>query len=132
MGFRAAYTFLDARQQSGQYAGYRVPFVSQHLLSLGANYRSGPYSVGATGYYQSDAFTDAANTVAEDPTGTIGKIPDYWPLNLRTARDFELRDGRNVTLGFAVNNLLDTDYYTSGESIRARSSACRGPGGPSC
>lgn len=114
MSFHAAYTFLDARQQSGQYAGYRVPFASQHLLSLGANYRSGPYSVGATGFYQSDAFTDAANTVNEDPTGTIGKIPGYWLLNLRLARDFEMRDRRNVTLAFSVNNLLDTDYYFRG------------------
>ncbi len=114
LALRAAYTFLDARQQSGQFAGYRVPFAPQHLLSLGANYRSGPYSVGATGFYQGDAFTDAANTIGEDPTGTIGKIPGYWLLNLHLARDVELRNGRNVTLGFAVNNLLDTDYYFRG------------------
>lgn len=112
--FHVAYTFLDTRLQSGQYAGNKVPFASQNLLSLGADYRTGPYSFGATGYYQSSAFTDAANTVAEDLTGTIGQDPGYWLLNLRLARDFELRGGRNITTAFTVNNALDTDYYFRG------------------
>lgn len=111
---RAAYTFLDARLQSGQYAGNRVPFASQNLLSLGAFYQTGPYSFGATGYYQSASFTDAANAVAEDLTGTIGQIPGYWLLNLRLAREFEIRGGRNITAAFTVNNALDTDYFFRG------------------
>lgn len=112
--FRLAYTYVDAEQRSGQFAGKRVPFASEHLLSLGANYRAGPYSLGAAGFYQSSAFTDAANTVAEDATGTVGKIPGYWLVNLRLARDFEMANGRTLTAALAVNNLLDQDYYFRG------------------
>lgn len=111
---RLAYTFVDAEQRTGRFAGKEVPFASKHLLSLGANYRSGPYSIAATGFYQSSAFTDAANTAAEDRTGTVGKIPGYWLANLRFGRDFELAGGRTVTAAFAVNNLFDQDYYFRG------------------
>lgn len=112
--FRLAYTFVDAEQRSGQLAGKKVPFSSEHLLSLGANYQIGPYSMGATGFYQSSAFTDAANTVDEDSSGALGKIPSSWLWNLQLARDFKMANGRTVTAALAINNLFDEDYYFRG------------------
>lgn len=112
--FRLAYTFVDAEQRSGRFAGRRVPFASKHLLALGASYRSGPYGFGATGFYQGAAFTDAANTAAEDPTGTVGKIPGFWLWNISVTRDFEWANGRTVTAALAVNNLFDKDHYFRG------------------
>lgn len=112
--FKLAYTYVDAEQRSGQFAGRQVPFASRHLLSLGANYRAGPYSIGTTANYQGSAFTDAANTVAEDRSGTVGKIPSNWLWNVRVARDFEAAGGRTVTAALAANNLLDTNYYFRG------------------
>lgn len=111
--FKTAYTYVDAEQRSGAFAGREVPFASRHQISLRAGYEMDGYAAAVTGYYQSAAFTDAANTVREDAAGSVGRIPGYWLWNVQMTKDFEVRN-RAVTAAVAVNNLFDQDYYFRG------------------
>lgn len=115
--FKAGYTYVDARQRSGAFAGREVPFSSRYQLSLRGGYTWDGYDLGVTGYFQSAAFTDAVNTVAEDATGTVGKIPGYWLWNVQLTKELqfvELGMPDRVTMAVAVNNLFNQDYYFRG------------------
>ena len=110
---KAAYTYVDAEQRSGSFAGKEVPYSSRHQFSVRGGYQIDGYDLGVTGFYQSAAFTDAANTEAEDLRGSIGKIPSYWLWNVQLTKDIEV--GKNVvTAAAAVNNVFDQDYYFRG------------------
>lgn len=90
-----------------------MPFASRNQVSLRAGYAVDGYDLAVTGYYQGAAFTDAANTVREDATGSVGRIPGYWLWNMQLTKDLEIRN-RTVTAAAAVNNVFNQDYYFRG------------------
>ncbi|WP_201281623.1 TonB-dependent siderophore receptor [Methylosinus sp. Ce-a6] len=117
VSFKAGYTYVDARQRSGVFAGKEVPFASPHQISLRGGYTIDGYDLGVTGYYQSAAFTDAANTVAEDVTGTVGKIPGYWLWNMQLTKELEFAEPglpSRIVMAATINNIFDQDYYFRG------------------
>lgn len=114
--FKTNYTQVNAEQRTGANAGKDVPFASRHGLNLSADYRTGPYGFNVNGFYQSDAFSDAANTAAESPNGGAGKIPEYWVWNAALTYDTKV-GGRPTTFGLAANNLFDEDYFFRGVDV---------------
>jgi len=113
LDLKGGHTYVDTEQSSGQYSGKELPFVSRHQLTMQGNYRIASYNLNLNGLYLSSAFADAANTEAEDATGTIGKIPDYWVWNAQVSKDFKLRSTA-MKAALAVNNMFNEDYFFRG------------------
>lgn len=110
------YAFLDTEQESGQFEGNDVPFASEHQLNVSADYAINLWKFALTGHYQSDAFSDAANTGPETTDGAAGKIPSYWVWN--AALNYDASIGTTpVSLGVAVNNLFDREYFFRGVDV---------------
>lgn len=112
-----AYTYLDTEQLTGSNEGNELPNAPQHQVSVGGNYRHGPWQFGGTGVYVSDSYSDPANTEQETANGSAGKLPSYVLVNARIGRDFKLGEDLSATIALAANNLLDEDYYFRGVDV---------------
>lgn len=113
LDLKGGYTYVDTEQLTGKNKGKELPFVSRHQLALQGNYRIGGINLNLNGSYASSAYADAANTEAEDATGTIGKIPGYWLWNAQVSKDFRM-EKTAMKAALAVNNMFDEDYYFRG------------------
>ncbi len=113
LDLKGGYTYVDTEQLSGNFRGKQLPFVSRHQVAMQGNYRRGSYNMNLNGLYLSSAFSDAANTVAEDATGTIGKIPGYWTWNAQLSKDFTLSKTA-MKAALAVNNMFNESYFFRG------------------
>jgi Fe(3+) dicitrate transport protein len=109
----AAYTHVETEQQSGTFRGNELPYAPPHMLALNTTYRNKGWTWNLNGHYQSAMFSDGANTVAENASGSVGRIPSYWLWNAHVGYSFDWQ-GRKMKLGLGINNLLDRDYYFRG------------------
>ena len=109
----AAYTHVDTEQLSGAFRGRELPYAPRHQLALDAGWRSNGWSWNLNGHYQSAMFSDGANTVAENATGSVGRIPSSWLWNAQVGYAFKW-NGTRMKAGVGINNLFDRDYYFRG------------------
>lgn len=110
---KTAYTHVDTEQQSGSFKGKQLPYAPRRQLALDATYRNNGWTWNLNGHYQSEMFSDGANTVAENASGSVGQIPSYWLWNAQVGYAFKW-NGTRMKAGLGVNNLLDRDYYFRG------------------
>lgn len=108
-----AYTYVDTKQLSGEFIGNELPLAAHHQLSQRVNYRSGKWNWNVNGQYQSDSFSDGANSVDENATGSIGPIPAFAVFNAKVTYQTRLQ-GKKLTTSFGINNLFDKNYYFRG------------------
>ena len=112
----STYTYTQATSKAGNFAGRDLPFYSRQILSLGARYERGPWTLNADLYAQSKQRSPGAADdggpyiTREDSTGRLGNIPGYSTVNLRTAYDFG-PSMSNLKLAVGVKNLFDRRYY---------------------
>ncbi|MBJ2155866.1 TonB-dependent receptor family protein [Variovorax sp. IB41] len=110
------YTYTQATSKAGNFAGRDLPFYSRQILTLGARYERGPWTLNADVYAQSKQRSpgspdDGAQYVTlEDSTGRLGNIPGYTTMNLRAAYDFG-PSMSHLKLAVGVKNLFDRRYY---------------------
>jgi len=109
----AAYTHVDTEQQSGASAGKELPYAPRRQLGVQASWRSDGWTWNLNGHYQSDMYSDGANTPAENATGSVGRIPSYVVWNAQVGYAFAWK-GTRMKAGLGINNLLDRDYYFRG------------------
>ncbi|MBX9822987.1 TonB-dependent receptor family protein [Afipia birgiae] len=114
LGFGASYTNVHATQLTGLYKGRRVPFSSEHLVNLTADYRTGPWMLATGVSRQSEAFSDAANSPVESKDGATGPIPAYWLWNAKVSYQIVSTPQQTTELSLALNNILDANYYFRG------------------
>lgn len=115
LDLHAGYAYLDSEQRSGAFKGNEVPFASAHQLTVDGRYRfAEAWTYSLDGLYVSSAYTDAANSQAEDANATVGELPAYWLWNTAIEREFTLDDGSLLTTSAGVSNLFDRDYYFRG------------------
>lgn len=115
LDLHASYSYLDAEQRSGQYAGNEVPFASKHQFAVDGRYRFAEHwTYSLDGLYVSSAFTDAANTKDENASASVGKLPSYMLWNTALEREFKMQDGSVLTASAGVSNLFDRQYYFRG------------------
>ena len=86
-------------------------------MSASAFYNLSGADVGLSAFYYSKSFSDLANTVEENDSGTVGQLPGYTVVNLSLAKELYQKDNESLTLGFAVNNLFDNEYYFRGLDV---------------
>ncbi|MCG4451740.1 TonB-dependent siderophore receptor [Pseudomonas sp. MMS21-TM103] len=115
LDLHAGYAYLDSEQRSGAFKGNEVPFASAHQLTLDGRYRfAEAWTYTLDGLYVSSAYTDAANSHAENAAATVGELPAYWLWNTAIEREFKLDDGSLLTTSAGVSNLFDRQYYFRG------------------
>lgn len=106
------WTFLNSEFTRGPNKGKRTPNAAAHTLSVGLDYsmnwgRASSLSLGLSGLYVGERFSDAANTEAENAAGTVGKLEDYSTWDARVSYH-ERRFGLEAFGG--MRNLLDEKY----------------------
>lgn len=60
-----------------------------------------------------DATSDGTNTVAENATGSVGRIPSYWLWNAHVGYAFGWK-GTRMKAGVGIDDLFDRDHYFRG------------------
>lgn len=110
---KTGYTKVDTEQQSGSFKGNELPYAPRHQLALDTTYRSQGWTWNLNGHYQSGMFSDGTNTVAENASGSVGRIPSYWLWNAQVGHAFKW-NGTHMKAGLALNNLFNSDYYFRG------------------
>jgi Fe(3+) dicitrate transport protein len=73
----ASYTDVRALQESEPTSGRDVPFYSRNIDAIGLLYLTGQRCFNIASTYQSCQFSDNANTVAENASGSVGEIPGF-------------------------------------------------------
>ncbi|MDD3937890.1 TonB-dependent siderophore receptor [Rhodoferax sp.] len=110
---KTGYTKVDTEQQSGSFKGNELPYAPRHQLALDTTYRSQGWTWNLNGHSQSGMFSDGTNTVAENASGSVGRIPSYWLWNAQVGHAFKW-NGTHMKAGLALNNLFNRDYYFRG------------------
>jgi len=113
----ATYTYLDTEQLNGPNAGKQLPNAPHHRVSLTADHTLGPWAFSGSASYAAESYSDAANTRKETANGSAGRLPDYVVVNARIGRELKLGQGLDATVGLAVNNLFDEEYYFRGVDV---------------
>jgi len=108
---RLAYTYLDATQLSGQYAGNALPYASRHEGTFRVAYRRGTLLGNVNGSCRSDAFSDAENTVEENVSGSKGLVPGGCVANVHVSDEIRV-DETAFRVGLGVNNVFDARLFT--------------------
>ena len=88
--------------------GKRVENAPRTIARYGINYRLGGFSASFQLNNTGDVFTDAANTVEPNATGTIGQIAGFTVMDASITYNFL----RNYNIRAGVNNLTDEMYST--------------------
>jgi Fe(3+) dicitrate transport protein len=115
--FGMSYTYLDTEQLSGANQGKELRNAPTHHVGLDAVYKFDKWTASANALYVSESFSDSANTQAETANGSAGELPAYTLVNMRVGRDFPIGQGRNMNLGFGINNLFDEQYFFRGVDV---------------
>jgi len=108
------YAYLDAKQKSGQYDGKLVPYTSRNQITLGASYTDGPTVYSLSSYYFSKAYTDTANTKAENAIASVGQLPSYAVWNAQVTHTFATWGTSSLKGSLALNNMFDKKYWFRG------------------
>jgi Fe(3+) dicitrate transport protein len=110
LNFSTRYTLLGTKQLSGPFEGNQLPYAPRHQIYLESNYRTSAWDIHLDGFYRTKVFTDSADTVNENSTGSIGQVPPYWLWNFQLNHRFSW-DHREMTAGVGITNLFDREYY---------------------
>ncbi|MFM2480469.1 TonB-dependent siderophore receptor [Celerinatantimonas sp. YJH-8] len=111
------YTYLDATYRQGPNKGKRIQYSSKHQLVWDAAYDLAGYTSTLSGFYFSNAYSDAANTRDEDAKGSTGRLPSYTVWNFNVGKDVYQSQNRILRVNVAVNNLFNKDYYFRGIDV---------------
>ncbi|MEB0213215.1 TonB-dependent receptor, partial [Pseudomonas sp. AB6] len=115
LDLHASYAYLDAKQRTGDNKGNEVPFASKNQFNAEARYRFAEHwTYSLDGLYVSSAFTDAANSVAENASASVGRLPSYVVFNTALEREFKLDDKSVLTASAGISNLFNREYYFRG------------------
>lgn len=97
-----------ANDPSKSIEGKRVENAPEYIHRFGLTYSLKDFSISYQISSVGDVFTDAANTTAANPSGTIGKLSGYQLMDLSLTFKFLKR--YNFKAG--INNLTDEKYAT--------------------
>ncbi len=107
----ANYTYMHATlENDGADDGNDLPFYSRNTDTIGARYKTGPWTLNLSSTHQSRQYADEENTVAESAKGNNGVVPGYRVLNAQVGWKVPNQKGFDILAG--INNLTDKQYYT--------------------
>lgn len=106
----ANYTYLHATLESGENKGNDLPFYSRNTDTVGARYKTGPWTFGLSSTHQSRQYAKETNVVAENASGNDGVIPGFRVWNAQIGWKVPSKKGFDILAG--INNLTDKRYFT--------------------
>lgn len=103
------YTDSEVTENSAKPAivGKSLTMLPEKLFNAGAEFTEGPYSFSLIGRYVGKAYKNDDNSDYVD--GVYGSYDPYFTADAKVSYDITLY----ARLSFAVNNLLDEDYYSA-------------------
>ncbi len=103
------YTDSEVTENSAKPAivGKSLTMLPEKLFNVGAEFTEGPYSFSLIGRYVGKAYKNDDNSDYVD--GVYGSYDPYFTADAKVSYDIT----RYARLSFAVNNLLDEDYYSA-------------------
>lgn len=105
---RARYTEMRASFVGGPWDGLRVPYAPDRAAGLVVEMeRTSGLGATVTVSHVAAQLTDARNTVAEDASGTVGRIPPRTLVDVGVHRTFP---SVGLTSSVSVKNALDESY----------------------
>lgn len=105
--------YNDSRFTNGAFDGNRFPGAPEWLFAWGGRYEhelTGLW-IGLDGAYVGPAYTDAANTVAIDPNGTLGLRPSYAIWNASVGWEHAIDAKNEVSVLVGGRNVFDEEYF---------------------
>ena len=90
-----------------------APYTPRWNASIGLNYDYKNLSVGASGHFVSEQFTEFHNFNTESADGAIGKLPAYHSIDAFVNYDFVLAKKLNVTAFLNGKNITNEIYRAS-------------------
>lgn len=106
----ANYSYTHATFEEGENEGNDLPFYSRNTDTVGARYKTGPWSFDLSSTHQSRQYSNDDNTDAESANGKTGIIPGYRVWNAQVGWKVPSQKGFDILAG--INNLTDKRYYT--------------------
>ncbi len=102
-------TLVDSTFADGFFEGNNLPYVPNQTYTFGVRYAfRESFDLVFQGRYVGERFTDSENTVAENPTGTVGELGDYVVFDLKAR--WQATEQLAFTAG--INNIFDETYGT--------------------
>lgn len=104
----------------GQIEDASVPYTPKFNLNGRLNYTLSNFSVGFTGNYVGEQYTEFANFESESADGAIGKLPAFFNMDFHLSYDLSVRGFNNFRIFMNTKNLTN-DIYRSSRLNRAAS-----------
>ena len=89
--------------------GNDLPFISEHMVSIGTDIINGPASFGIIGNWRSSQWSSGGNESAKANDNRVGKIPARFIWDFKGS--YKINDG--LKYDFGVHNLLNAKYITT-------------------
>lgn len=90
-----------------------APYTPRYNASLGLNYDYQNLSVGVSGHFASEQFTEFHNFNNESADGAIGKLPAYHSIDAFVNYDFFIGNNLNMTAFINGKNVTNEIYRAS-------------------
>lgn len=90
-----------------------APYTPKWNTSLGLNYDYKQLSLGVSGHFVSDQFTEFHNFNSESADGAIGKLPAYHTLDTFVNYDFTIGEKWNINAFVNGKNITNEIYRAS-------------------
>ncbi len=90
-----------------------VPYIPKWNTSLGLNYFYKKLSIGTSGHFVSEQYTEFHNFNNESADGAIGKLPAYYSIDAFVNYDFLLGKKQQTTVFLNGKNITNEIYRAS-------------------
>ncbi|MHA7101346.1 TonB-dependent receptor plug domain-containing protein [Roseivirga pacifica] len=98
----------------------KVPYTPEYNISGRLNYKVGRLSVGLTGNFVGEQYTEFANFEAESADGALGKLPAYFNMDAQMNYEFKVK-GFNKFSAFINSKNITNEVYRASRLNRATS-----------
>ncbi|WP_422356620.1 TonB-dependent receptor plug domain-containing protein [Roseivirga pacifica] len=98
----------------------KVPYTPEYNISGRLNYKVDRISVGLTGNFVGEQYTEFANFEAESADGALGKLPAYFNMDVQMNYEFKVK-GFNKFSAFINSKNITNEVYRASRLNRANS-----------
>jgi Fe(3+) dicitrate transport protein len=100
--------YVNASYTAGRFTNNKVENSPEWIVRSGINYFLNRFNASFNHSFTAKAYSDPANTVVANPSGSAGQLPSYSVMDLSVG--YKLN--RHLNLKVIANNLTDVSYFT--------------------
>ncbi|MEJ7692172.1 TonB-dependent receptor [Daejeonella sp.] len=106
--FYNSLAYIHANYTAGTFKGKDVENAPEWIIRSGLNYFLKRFNASFNHSFTANAFSDPANTILANKSGSAGTIPSYSVMDLSVG----YKINKQFNLKMVANNLTDAAYYT--------------------